>query len=151
MPIVGFNFDKLLVDKKKTLKAPIKVDTGMKILDVKKEEIVVAGKKDSILKFDYEFKVEYNKNQAEVVIGGNLVLAEDPKIIDDVYNQWKKEKKFDPKITQAVMNNVLMRCNIKALLLTQEVGLPPHIRLPLVQPSAPKQATKKNKVDSYIG
>ena len=152
MPIVGFNFDKLLVDKKKTLKAPIKVDTGMKIVDVKKEEIAVAGKKEILLKFEYEFKVGYNKGEAEVLIAGSLVLAEDQKILNDIFDQWKKENKFDPKITQAVMNNVLMRCNIKALLLTQEVGLPPHIRLPLVQQAAPEKIiAKKTKVDSYIG
>tara|TARA_Y100000310_G_C20362254_1_gene659543 strand:+ start:254 stop:712 length:459 start_codon:yes stop_codon:yes gene_type:complete len=152
MPIVGFNFDKLLVDKKSTLKAPIKVDTGMKIMDVKKEEIEVVGKKEYIIKFDYQFNVNYNKNQAEVIIAGHLLLAEDQKTINEIYDKWQKDKKMEPKVTQAVMNNVLMRCNIKALLLTQEVNLPPHIRLPLVQPQAPKKAPKKkSKVDSYIG
>ena len=140
------------MEKKKTLKAPIKVDTGMKILDVKKEEIAVAGKKESIIKFDYQFNVNYNKDEAEVVIAGHLLLAEDQKVIKEIYDKWKKEKKMEPNITQAVMNNVLMKCNIKALLLTQEVGLPPHIRLPLVQQQAPQKApVKKTKVDSYIG
>jgi hypothetical protein len=152
MPIVGFNFDKLLVDKKNTLKTPINVDTGMKVKDIKQEEVIVAGNKESMLKFDYEFKVTYNKGEAEIEISGNLVLAEDRKTLDEIFAKWKKEKKMEPKITQAVMNNVLMRCNIKALLLTQEVGLPPHIRLPSVQPQAPKKAPKKkSKVDSYIG
>jgi len=39
MPVISFHFDKLLVDKKKQLEAPMKVDTGVKIVDVKEEEL----------------------------------------------------------------------------------------------------------------
>ena len=151
MPIIGFNFDKFLVEKKKELEPPIKVDSGMKIVDVKKEEITVGGMKESILRFDYEFTVKYDPKQAEVLIEGHLLFAEDSKKVDEVYKTWKKDKKFDSGLTQLVMNNVLMRCNIKTLLLTQEVGLPPHIRLPMIkQKPAPQQKPKK-PVSEYTG
>lgn len=123
----------------------------MKISDVKKEEITIGGKKENILRFDYEFTVSYNPKQADVLIEGHLLFAEDDKKVNEVFNSWKKNNKFDPELTQLVMNNVLMRCNIKTLLLTQEVGLPPHIRLPIIkQGPAPNQKPKK-PVSEYTG
>jgi len=151
MPIIGFNFDKFLVEKKKELEPPIKVDSGMKIVDVKKEEIKVAGKKEDLLRFDYEFTVSYSPKQAEVLIEGHLLFADDAKKVDEVFNSWKKNNKFDPELTQLVMNNVLMRCNIKTLLLTQEVGLPPHIRLPMIKQGPPPKQKSKSPVTEYTG
>ncbi|MBT4175183.1 hypothetical protein HOC80_05340 [archaeon] len=151
MPIIGFNFDKFLVEKKKELEPPIKVDSGMKILDVKKQDLSVGGKKEPALRFNYEFSVKYDPQQAEVLIEGHLLFAESAKKVDEVFNGWKKDKKFDPEITQLVMNNVLMRCNIKTLLLTQEVGLPPHIRLPILKAGEPPKQKPKSPVSEYTG
>jgi len=151
MPIVGFNFDKFHVERKKQLEAPIKIDTGMKIVDVKKEELDLSGdKKQTILKFDYEFSVKYDPKQAEILIEGHLVLLESKEKLDAILKEWVKSKKFDKEITQLVMNNVLLRCNIKALLLGQELGLPPHIRMPMVQP-APQKDDATKKAEEYIG
>jgi len=61
--------------------------------------------------------------------------------------EWKKSKKFETGVGKVIVNNVLMRCQIKALGLSQDAGLPPHIRLPLIA-TAPKA---KKKADSYIG
>ena len=151
MPIVGFNFDKLQAEKIKPLEAPMKVDSGMKILDIKKEEINLGPKKDYMLRFNYEYKVNYNPKQAEIFMAGHLLYADEPKKIDAIFKQWEKEKKFDPEVTQLVMNNVLMRCNIKALLLGQEIGLPPHIRLPMLTQAQKKGKSKENKAENYIG
>tara|TARA_Y100000310_G_scaffold318969_1_gene373663 strand:- start:755 stop:1207 length:453 start_codon:yes stop_codon:yes gene_type:complete len=150
MPIVGFNFDKFHVERKKPLEPPIKVDSGIKILDVKKEDLELSdGKKQSVLRFDYDFTVTYAPNQAEILINGHLILFEPKEKLESILGEWKKTQKFDVEITQMVMNNILLRCNIKALLLGQEVGLPPHIRLPVVQPSQKPDASKK--AEEYIG
>ena len=123
----------------------------MKILDVKKEEIKVGGNTENILRFDYEFSVKYDPKQAEVLIEGHLLLADNSKKVDEVFAAWKKDKKFDPELTQLVMNNVLMRCNIKTLLLTQEVGLPPHIRLPIIKQGQPPKQKPKSPASEYTG
>jgi hypothetical protein len=151
MPIVGFNFDKFHVERKKPLEAPIKIDSGMKIVDIKKEELNLSeDKKQDVLRFDYEFLVRYDPKQAEILLEGHLVLLETKEKLDSILTEWKESKKFDPEITQLVMNNVLLRCNIKALLLGQELGLPPHIRMPMLQPKSPQdEATKK--AEEYIG
>ena len=151
MPIVGFNFDKFHVERKKPLEAPIKIDSGMKIIDIKKEELNLSeDKKQDVLRFDYEFLVRYDPKQAEILLEGHLMLLEPKEKLDSILTEWTKSKKFDAEITQLIMNNVLLRCNIKALLLGQELGLPPHIRMPMLQPTSPQDAATK-KAEEYIG
>lgn len=152
MPIIASNFDKFIAEKKKVLEAPIKVDSGVKIIDIKKEELSVGGKSESVLKIDYDFTVKYDPKQAEIIIEGHLLYAENSKKVEEILKTWQKTKKFDPDVAQLIMNNILIKCNIKALLLSQEIGLPPHIRLPMVQ-KGPAQKTPpvKNPKADYTG
>lgn len=150
MPIIGFNFDKFNVERKKPLEAPLKVESGMKINDIKKEDIDLGnGKKEKTLRFDYEFIVRYNPKQAEILIEGHMIYLEPEKELNLIFDEWKKSKKFKPDLMQLLMNNILLRCNIKALLLGQELGLPPHIRLPLIQQTEKQDHSKK--AEEYIG
>ncbi len=152
MPIIASNFDKFVAERKKPLEPPVKVDSGVKIIDIKKEELNVGGKSESVLKIDYDFTVKYDPKQAEIVIEGHLLYAENSKKIEEILKNWKKTKKFDPDVAQLIMNNILIKCNIKALLLSQEIGLPPHIRLPMVQKGPSKGAEpKKNPKVDYTG
>ena len=153
MPVIGFNFDKFHVERKKPLEAPIKVDSGMKIVDVKKEELDMgSNKKETVLRFEYEFAVRYDPKQAEILIEGHLLYLEPPDQVEKVYTEWQKTKKFRADLTQTVMNNVLLRCNIKALLLGQELGLPPHIRLPMIQQGGKEEKSEATKkAEEYIG
>ena len=41
-----------------------------------------------------------------------------------------KVKKVDAKRSQPILNSILQKCNVKALSLGNEVGLPPHIPFP---------------------
>ena len=152
MPIIASNFDKFVAEKKKTLEAPIKVDSGVKIIDIKKEELNVGGTAEAVLKIDYDFTVKYDPKQAEIVIEGHLLYAESTKKVEEILKNWKKTQKFDPEVAQLIMNNILIKCNIKALLLSQEIGLPPHIRLPMVQKGSPKKsAPAKSPKADYTG
>ena len=146
MPVVSFKFDKILVERKKELEAPIKVNIDTKIVDIKQEDVPLAGgAKQLVLRFFYDYIVEYAPNQAEIKMQGNLVYYEPKAELDEVMKEWKKSKKISPKVTRAVLNNVLMRCQIKALVLAQDVNLPPHIRLPLLT------ASKKEDKAEYTG
>lgn len=147
MPIISFTFDKIDVTKKKVLEAPLKVKTSIKIKDLKEEELTLAsGKKDNLLKFFFQYMVDYQPSQAAVVLEGTLLYANKKEEIESVMKEWKKSKKFSIEITKEVLNNIFMRCNIKALTFEQEVNLPPHILMPHLQP-----VSKKGKSEDYIG
>jgi len=147
MAIVSFAFDKIEVDRKKTLEVPLKVRTNITIKDMKEEEITLTGgRKDLLLRFFFEYKVDYQTNQASVLLAGNVLMSGKRDELEKMVKEWKKTKKFDPNVSKDVLNNVFLRCNIKALSFEQEVGLPPHIVLPRLA-----QVKGKNKAEDYIG
>lgn len=128
MAITGIVFDKFLVERLKDIEAPLKINSNISVTDVGREK---SPEKDKAsLRFDFVFGLDYTPKQAVVELRGHLLFAEKEKEIDRIYSGWKKTKKIDPSLMEKVMNAMLFRCNIKALLLSQELGLPPHIRMP---------------------
>ena len=137
--MVGLNFDKLLVDKKKPVKAPIKINSNLAIKDLKEDKMDVP-KGQKMLRFDFEFTLDYQPDTADVVVAGHVLYSEEDKKAKVMLDDWKKSKKFDPEVVRNVLNAALLRANIKALLITQEVGLPPHLQFPSVAPNKGKGA-----------
>lgn len=144
MPIISFAFNKIIVEKKKAIEAPLKVKTSIKIIDLKEEEL----KKDLLLKFSFEYRVDYETEQANLILGGDLLFAGPRNELEKIFKEWKKTKKFSPEISKDVLNNIFIRCNVKALFYEQEVNLPPHIVLPRLQPMVVK---KGKSAEDYIG
>ena len=112
---------------------------------VKKEEIKLE-KKQNILKFEFEFKVDYQPNIGNISLEGSVLYLDDLKKLQELEDSWKKNKKLPPNITTNIINTVLVRSNVKALILSQDVNLPPQIQLPKASP------VKSNvKAEEYIG
>jgi len=133
MPILGLNFDAVHAEKKKELSPPLKINTSVEIVSVSKEDSFFSNKDESVLKFNFEFSLVFDpKDVAELVLKGHIHYLGKSKDNDKVLSTWKKDKKFPPELTRQLVNMILMKANIKALIVGQEVGLPPHIRMPLI-------------------
>lgn len=135
MPIIGFNYDKLVAEKKKKLKPPLKIKTNISINDVKEEKSTTVAKGESLLRLDFLYKLDYG-DMASVEVGGHIHYLLDDIDAKEVVKEWKKEKKFNKthgKFVKEVYNMALIKCAVKALLLAQEVNLPPHIQLPTIK------------------
>ena len=146
MPFVGFSFDKIEASRNMDeVKGNINVHHTLNIVDVKKEEINLEKKQD-VLKFIFEFKLDYSPNVGLINLKGSMSYVEDPKKIKDILQEWKKNKKLPQEIMQSLFNTVLARANIKALSLSQDVNLPPHLPLPKVE-----QKVDNKKYNEYIG
>lgn len=135
MPILGLNFDKLAVERKKVGATNINIKTSMGITGIKKEELSVGSKKEPLLRVSFEFGVDYEPDVAAIKIEGNLVYTEEAKKLDSILKAWKKDRKLDENMMSSFMNAVFLKCSIKSLMLSQEVNLPPSIRLPTVKPT----------------
>lgn len=134
MVVIGFNLKKLLVERKGIVRGSLKVNTRMNILNLKKEEIKLVAAKD-VLNFSFEFIINYTSivdhkgNVADLVFEGEILYLVDPKDTKKILDDWKK-KEIREDIKLRVLNTILTKCNLKALILEDELGLPPHIRLP---------------------
>ncbi|PIN76324.1 hypothetical protein COV18_00225 [Candidatus Woesearchaeota archaeon CG10_big_fil_rev_8_21_14_0_10_37_12] len=130
MPVVGLQFNKIVVEKTAPVKGKIKVNNNVILTDVEKTDLTAS--KQGALKFYFEFTANYDPKIGDINLNGFLTFVDKAEICDEVAKSWKKDKKVPKEIMSSVLNTVLSRCNIEALLFSREVNLPPPIPLPKV-------------------
>lgn len=137
--IIGFNYSKIAVDKKTPITGKVEITRDLIIKDMKEEKI---QDKSAIL-VSFEFNVAYEPKIASIDINGNvLYMTEEAK---SIIAEWKKSKKLsNEKMTYDVVNTILTKCDVKSLQLSEEMNLPPAIKLPRVVP-------KEEKDKSFAG
>ena len=131
--IVGFNFNKVNVERKEAAKGKINISNNVAIKDIEQKELPFGKEKQNALKFTFEFTSKYEPEIGAIVLGGDVLFVDDAKKIKEILDSWKKDKKISREVMASVLNNVLTRCNIQALILSQEVNLPPPVPLPKVK------------------
>ncbi len=134
MTIVGFNFTKIDVERKKTMVPKLSIKNNVEIDDVLEAEMRIGSQKQKVLRFLFTYKSTYSDDAGHVLIKGDLVYMNDKKIIDDILKSWSKNKMKDVKkeIAAPIINTILTKSTITALMLSKEVNLPPQIQLPKV-------------------
>ncbi len=142
MPIIGFNFDKIQVEKLKNPSGKIEIKNNLGIKDVELEKIQLEGVNE-VIKFIFEFSLIYEPEIGNIIINGHLLYSDEQKKMKEIVKDWKKEKKMQPQLLKNLLNNVMQRCHVKSLVLAQEVNLPTHITLPTIMEVKPDQ--------TYIG
>lgn len=144
MPIVGLNFDRILLEKKiQTIdNININVKNDISVKEVKEEKLPTPKKEDG-LRFNFIFELDYTPNVGIISFTGHILYLDEPKKLKEIMLNWKKNKKIPPELMGHMMNAILYRASLKALSLCEEVNLPPHLKMPRLSPTA--------KTDSYIG
>ena len=142
--IVGFGFTKLSVEKQESAKGKIDINNNVTIKDVQEDSFSLGKEKQqNVLRFIFEFTSKYEPNVGNILFEGELLYLEDQKNVKEILSSWKKDKKIPKEIMAGLLNTILTKCNVQALILSQEVNLPPPIPLPKVQIQAPDK--------NYIG
>ena len=142
--IIGFEINKINVDRKGDITGGIRVKQNFNINSVKEQEIKILKEKKKGIAFEFVFSVDYGQAVGNISMNGNLMYTDNDKKVKEVIESWKKDKKIPHEVSVEILNVILSRCNIKALELAEDAGLPPHIPLPRV-------SGEKNKFSEYIG
>ena len=142
MTIVGFNFTRIHVERNKVAKGKINIKNNVAIKKVEEADLSLGKNKQSGLRFTFEFVSLYDPKVGEISLVGEVLYLMDDKQVKEVVKGWKKDKKIPKELTAAVLNTVLQKCNIQALMLSRDINLPPPIPLPKVNVADTK---------SYIG
>ncbi|MDP7610434.1 MAG: hypothetical protein QGH19_01555 [Candidatus Woesearchaeota archaeon] len=133
MAVVGFNFIKINAERKPVIKGEIKINNNVSVKDVETHEIHLGKTKQEGLKVSFEFTSKYEPSVGEIKLLGEVIFLEESRKIKEIHDAWKKDKKLPKEILTSILNNVLGRCNIQAMVLSRDVNLPPPLPLPKVQ------------------
>jgi hypothetical protein len=147
MNIIGFNFNKISIERKDAAKGELKVSNKLEISNITKEEISIS--KDGALKVDFEYIIEYEPKVAVIELKGHLLVLAEEKDSKEILKEWKEKKKFTHVSKIALLNFILDKCLLKALVLEEELGLPKHMPFPKLTTENPKPVTE-NKA-KYMG
>ena len=142
MAIIGFNFTKMLAERKNAPTEKINISNNVSVQNV--EEFQLKGKqKEKAAKFSYLFTSTYEPNVGKIEINGEIIWMDEEKQVKDLITSWKKDKKVPKEIMTDVLNAVLTRCNIESVVISRDINLPPPIPLPKVE--------TKSTAEQYIG
>ena len=141
--IVGFGFTKLSAEKNENVKGKIDINNNVSVKDVVEDNLSLGKDKQTIVKFLFEFTANYEPAVGKILFEGEILFLEDPKKIKEILSSWKKDKKISKELMADLLNTILTKCNVEALILSQQVNLPPPIPMPRVQMNPPEK--------SYIG
>jgi hypothetical protein len=133
MTIIGFNFKEIIVNKNEGVKGKINIKNNVSITDIKEQDLNLGDKSQSALKFIFEFESKYDPGLGDIILRGDLLFMESAAKTKEILDDWKKSKKVPKDVMGGILNTVLSKCNIEALILSQKVGLPPPIPLPSVK------------------
>ena len=141
--IVGFGFTKLSAERNEAAKGKIDINNNVTIKNVEEADISFGKNNQSVIKFLFEFTSKYEPNIGTILFEGELLYMEEPKKAKEILAGWKKDKKVPKELMAGLLNTILTKCNIQALILSQEINLPAPIPLPKVQMAQQEK--------SYIG
>ena len=131
MTVIGFSFTKMLIEKKNPVKGKVSINNNVGIKGLEETKLNINTNKKA-LKLDFEFTSSYDPNIAKIVMTGEVIYLIDKEKADEVIKNWKKNKKIEKEMMTSILNNVLAKCNVQALILSKDMNLPPPIPLPKV-------------------
>lgn len=148
MKIMGFSIKKISAEAKSQPKGKLEVKQGININNIAKEEVPISDK--PALKFDFTFSIDYAPGIAKIEMLGSIITLDDKDESKEILKEWKKKKFSDAGIKVPLFNFIMSKCNIKALQLEEELGLPFHIPMPRVAPSQESNQQNNNPAN-YAG
>ena len=148
MRIIGFNLTKVLAEKQEKQQESIKIDQNINIKDIIKEKIPISD--DDILKVKFNLTINYSDEYAKLEFEGNVMILPEKDELKKFLESWKT-KKIPENARVPLFNFIMHKCNIKALYLEDEMGLPLHVPMPRIssinQQNTNQQNTKDNLQD----
>lgn len=139
MKLIGFNFNKISIEKFSDNVKNLKIDTKIDVPEIKELKSIDFFKtKEELIGVKFKYDISYDPNFAKIELAGDILLSIEPKIAKDILKQWKN-KKISEDFRITLFNIILRKSNLKALQLEDEMNLPLHLPLPTLK----KQEDKK--------
>lgn len=144
MAIVGFSFTKILAKKTAPLKGKVSITNNIMLSGIEDANLSMAKEKKG-LRIKFSFESTYEPRIGLLHFEGEVITLEDAKKADEIMKDWEKKKSLPKEIVAPMLNHILEKSNIQALIMSRDLGLPSPIQLPKVNVKAPEKAKKSQK------
>ncbi len=142
MALIGFNFTKINVEKKKATKGGIKITNNIHFTDIKEAKVNFMDKKTA-LNVEFVFTCKFEPGVGLIELKGNAIeLLEDDKT-KEALDKWKKDKKLPTDVAQKILNSLLNKCYVESLILSNSMNLPSPVPLPKIKTGVKGAKPKK--------
>lgn len=142
MSIVAFNFTKIAGERKTGPAGKLSIKNQTGITDVKEQAL---GNQKALL-FSFKHTILYEPGFATITMEGEVLVLSNEQEAKDTVATFKKNKTFNPVLTQKVMNAVLNRVSVQALIMARDLNIPAPIKLPRVEIQAKPVDTKTKEM-----
>ncbi|MGV8150385.1 MAG: hypothetical protein ACP5NV_01525 [Candidatus Woesearchaeota archaeon] len=130
MTMVGLNFTKISAEKMGS-SDNVKVESNVAIINV--VESKMSDPKKSIVKFQFNFTSKFQPNLGLIDLKGELIEIYDKELGTKIVESWTKGKSLHKDVASRVLNAILAKSNIEAILLSREIGLPSPVQMPKIE------------------
>lgn len=129
MKIAGFHFTKISAKRNPEFQDKLEISSNILIKNMQKHKSEIT--KQESLKIEFEYIIDY-KQLGKVEIEGILFLLTDNKTMKDLIKEWES-KKVESGLQVGIINLINRKSSIKAFELQEELNLPMHLQLPILQ------------------
>lgn len=136
MKIIGFNLTKILIEKKEKKPEKLEINQNIDIKNIIKETIHIGD--EEVLKISFVLTINYSQDYAKLEFEGNIITIPTKEELEESLKEWKKNKIPD-NFRIPLFNFIMSKCNIKAISLEDELGIPIHLPLPKLKINKPKE------------
>lgn len=130
MSVVSMNFSKISAEKFAPVHGKVTISNNVAITDVKKADFVIGSVKQDCLRLSFSFASKTEPKVGSIDFAGDVIFLATKEDVEESLKNWEAKKPIKKEILGVVINNILKKCNIEALILSQTMNLPAPIKLP---------------------
>ncbi len=132
MPIAGFSFRKISAERTEGTGTKINIENNVSVKNIEDIDIGLNKEGNKTLKFTFEFSAKFTPGFGEIILEGEVLYVGEEKKIKDILKEWKKDKKVNKDLFPEILNYLLTKSNVEAIILSKDVNLPSPVPLPKV-------------------
>lgn len=127
MAIVGFNYLTMSASRGDEQVAKIKISSNVAVKSVEKKDLSLGDSKQSALRFLFEYAAMYEPKVGSIILNGEIIYLDNAAKTKEVLDSWTKKKIVPEGVMTSILNTILEKCNLQAIVLSNMVNLPPPI------------------------
>jgi hypothetical protein len=133
MPIIRHEMYKLHCEIKERLPIKMNVKNNIGITGLTKDTGIKTPDATTYV-IDYQFNTDYAEGKGMIEIKGKVYYMADSETAKELDATWEDKKMLSEKVMFEVGNFGLMKSQMQAVLLANEMGLQSPVRMPLMEP-----------------